>query len=125
MDLFFCKGKWYLLVYDYYSKFPVFRLLPSISSKNVISALESIISEYGNVEEIICDNGKQFMAQEYKNFAAQYGFKLITISPYHQKGHGFIERQIQTIKENPHQMPVTWYQLTHGHAGTEGNTFRW
>ena len=68
MDLFFCKGKWYLLVCDYYSKFPVFRLLPSISSKNVISALQSIISEYGYVEEI--------MAQEYKNFAAQYGFKL-------------------------------------------------
>ena len=43
MDLFFCKGKWYLLVCNY-SKFPVFRLLPSISSKNVISALNSIIS---------------------------------------------------------------------------------
>ena len=37
--------------------------------KNVIPALESIISEYENVEEIICDNGKQFTAQEYKNFA--------------------------------------------------------
>ena len=99
MDLFFCKGKWYLLVCEYYSKFPVFRLLLSISSKNVISALESIISEYGNVEEIICDNGKQFMAQEYKNFAVQYGFKLTTSSPYHPKGHGFIERQVQTIKK--------------------------
>ena len=98
IDLFFCKGKWYLLVCDYYSKFPVFRLLPSISSKNVISALESIISEYGNVDEIICDNGKQFMAQEYKNFAVQYGFRLATSSPYHPKGHGFIERWIQTIK---------------------------
>ena len=76
MDLFFCKGKWYLLVCDYYSKFPVFGLLPSISSENVISALECIISEYGSVEEIICDNGKQFMAQEYKNFAAQYGFQV-------------------------------------------------
>ena len=35
-----------------------------MSSKNVIFALESIISEYGNVEEIICENGKQFMAQD-------------------------------------------------------------
>ena len=99
MDLFFCKGKWYLLVCDYYSKFTVFRQMPSISNKNVISALESIISEYGNVEEIICDDGKQFTAQEYKNFAAQYGFMLTTSSPYNPKGHGFIERQIQTIKK--------------------------
>ena len=84
MDLFFSKVKWYLLVYDY-SKFPVIRLLPSIFSKNVISALESIISEYGFIEEIICDNGKQFMAQEYKNFTAQCGFNLTTSSPYHPK----------------------------------------
>ena len=97
MDLFFCKGKWYLLACDYYSQFPVFRLLPSISGRNVISSLQSIISEYGNVEEIICDNGKQFMAQEYKNFATQYGFRLTTSSPYHPKGYGFLERQIQII----------------------------
>ena len=106
----FCKGKWYLLVCDYYSKFPIFRLLPSISSKNVISALESIILEYGIVEEIICDNRKQFMPQEYKNFVEQYGFKLTTSSPYHPKGHGYIQRQTQTIKKNPHQMQVRWYQ---------------
>ena len=70
-----------------------------MSSKNVISALQYIISEYGNVEEIICDNGKQFIAQEYKNLAAQYGFKVTTSRSYHPKGHGFIERQIQTIKK--------------------------
>ena len=52
-------------------------MLPSISSKNVISAPpESIISEYGNVEQIICDNEKQFMAKEYKNFAPQYGVQV-------------------------------------------------
>ena len=39
MDLFFCEGKLCLLVCDYYSKFPVFRLLPSLSSMNVISAI--------------------------------------------------------------------------------------
>ena len=37
------------------------------------------------------------MVQEYKNFSAQYRFKLTTSSPYHPKGHGFIKRQIQTI----------------------------
>ena len=89
----------------------------------MISALESIISEYGNVEEIICDNGKQFMAQEYKNVAVQYGFRLTTSSPYHPKGHGFREAGTNH-QENPHQMQVGWYQPTHGHAGIEGNTFR-
>ena len=49
-------------------------------------------------EEVICDNGKQFTSREYQDFAAKYGFKLTTSSPYYPKGHGFIERQVQTIK---------------------------
>ena len=69
-----------------------------MSSKNVISAHGSIISEYGNVEKFISDNEKQYIAQEYKNFAAHHGFKLTTNSPYHHIGCGFINSQIQTIK---------------------------
>ena len=111
VDIFFCKGKLYLLACDYYSKFPVFRLLPSISIKNVISALESIISEYGNVEDIICDNGKQFMAQEYKNFASQYGFKLTIISPYYPKAmDSFRGRYKPSRKSSPN---VSWMVPAH------------
>ena len=93
MELFSYEGKWYLLICDHYSNFSIFRLLPSMSNRNLITALESIISEYGNVEEIMSDNGKKFMTQEYKNFATQYGFKLDTSCPYHPKGHEFIMRQ--------------------------------
>ena len=35
---------------------------------------------------------------EYQDFAAKYGFKLTTSGQYHSKGHGFIESQVQTIK---------------------------
>ena len=37
------------------------------------------------------------MWQEYQTFTAQCRDKLATSSPYHSKGHGFIERYIQTI----------------------------
>ena len=40
-DLFFQGGKWYLLICDYYSKFPFVHGLPATSSKDVISALSS------------------------------------------------------------------------------------
>ena len=40
-DLFFQGGKWYLLICDYYSKFPVVHGLPATSSTDVISALSS------------------------------------------------------------------------------------
>ena len=56
---------------------------------------------------------------KYKNFAAQYGFRLTTSTPYHPKGHGFIEKQIQTIKKLI-KCELDGTSL----AGTEGNTFR-
>ena len=68
------------------------------TSKDVISAFKLCFSDYAIPEEVICDNGKQFTSREYQEFAATYGFKLTTSSPYHPKGHGFIERQVQTIK---------------------------
>ena len=41
---------------------------------------------------------KQFTNREYQDFAATYGFRITTSSPYYPTGHGFIERQVQTIK---------------------------
>ena len=98
VDLFLHDSSWYVIVADYYSKYPWIFQLAAISSKDVISALKFCFSEYGIPEEVISDNGPQFTAREYQDFAAQYGFRLTTSSPYYPKGHGFIERQVQTIK---------------------------
>ena len=87
----FQGGKWYLLICDYYSKFPVVHALPTTSSKGVISALSSPFSVFSIPEEIIPDNGSQFTAKEYQNFAARYGFRITTSSPHYPRGHGFIE----------------------------------
>ena len=76
------------------------------------------------MEEIICDNGKQFMAQEYKDFAAQYGFRLTTSSPVPLQRPWVYREAGTNHQENPHQMQVGWYQPTYGHARIEGNTFR-
>ena len=98
VDIFFQGGKWYLWIADYYSKFPIIHLLPSLTSKDVISAVSSSISVFGIPDEIISDCGSQFVAKDYQDFAARYGFKLTTSSPHYPRGHGFIKRQVQTIK---------------------------
>ena len=98
VDLFLYASSWYVIVVDYYSKYPWIFQLAAISSKDVISALKFCFSEYGIPEEVIRDNGPKFTAREYQDFAAQYGFRLTTNSPYYPKGHSFIERQVQTIK---------------------------
>ena len=97
VDIFFQGGKCYLLIADYYSKFPIIHSLPSVTSKDVISAVSSSISVFAIPDEIISDNGSQFVAKEYHDFAARYGFKLTTSSPHYPSGTSFINRQVQTI----------------------------
>ena len=89
VDLFLHDSSWYIIVTDYYSKYPWIFQLAAISSKDVISALKFCFSEYGIPEEVISDNRPQFTAREDQDFAAQYGFRLTTSSPYYPKGPWF------------------------------------
>ena len=67
-----------------------------MTSKDMISAQSfKFFSVLGTPEEIICDNATNFTSREYKEFAANWGFILITSSPHYPKGYGFIERQVQ------------------------------
>ena len=57
IDLFHHNNGWYLIVADYYSKYPWIQALPATASKDVISALKSCFAEYGIPEDVISDNG--------------------------------------------------------------------
>ena len=59
-DLCMQGGGWFLLVADYYSKYPWIFPLMTQTSKDVISAFKLCFSDCGIPEEVICDNGKQF-----------------------------------------------------------------
>ena len=48
---------------------------------------------------MICDNGTQFTSAEFQDLSTRYGFRVVTSSPYYPKEHGFIERQVQTVKK--------------------------
>ena len=44
------------------------------------------------------DNDPQFSSLEFRDFAAKYGFDHVTSSPVYPQSNGFIERNIQTVK---------------------------
>ena len=73
-----------------------------LTSEDLISIVSSSIAVFDIPEEINSGNGTQFVTQEYHDFAGRYGFNLTTSSPYYNRGHGFIERQVQTIKNVLH-----------------------
>ena len=98
-DLFYLDGQDYLLIADYYSKFPIVRKLTQTSSRNIIAQLKGIFEEQGIPRKLISDNGPQYTSQEFQHFTAEWKFEHVTSSPYYPQSNGFIERMVQTVKQ--------------------------
>ena len=99
-DLFHFDHSEYLVVADFYSKFPVIRCIKGHSTASVVVNLtKQIFSEYGCPERIVSDNGPQYDSKEYRNFVQTWQIEHVTSSPRYPKSNGFIERNIQTIKK--------------------------
>ena len=97
--LFNCNNHEYLIIADYYSKFPIIPKMNGLTTSNmVISIMKQIFSEHGIPSTVVSDNGPQYFSEAFKGFAQQWQFDPITSSPKFPKSNGFIERQIQTIK---------------------------
>ena len=97
-DLFQLNGSTYLLVVDYFSRYPEVIQLTSTTSKSVISSLKSIFSCHGIPSVLMSDNGPQFDSSDMKKFADTYGFNHITSSPHYPQSNGLVERTVKTIK---------------------------
>jgi len=97
-DLFYWEQNHYLLVADMFSKFPIVRKMHTISSRSVINHLRGIFDEHGIPERFVSDNGPQYISDEFKQFAANYGFEHVTSSPMYPRSNGFSERMVQTVK---------------------------
>ena len=91
VDLFKLQSTHYLLISDYYSRFPIIRRLSGLSSQSVRGQLKYIFSEYGILMTVMSDNGPQFASEEFKTFTKQYRFNHITSSPHYVQSNGFIE----------------------------------
>ncbi|XP_032230859.1 uncharacterized protein K02A2.6-like [Nematostella vectensis] len=97
-DLFFWNNAWYLLVADYYSKFPLVRKLNDVRSETVIKHMKSIFEENGIPEKLITGHDTQYTSSIFGDFSKTYGFEHTSTSPYHSHANGFIERNVQTVK---------------------------
>ncbi|XP_015774920.1 PREDICTED: uncharacterized protein K02A2.6-like [Acropora digitifera] len=99
-DLFSLKGRTYLLVVDYFSRFiEISILLASQKSSETIRALKSIFAIHGIPDILRSDNGPQFVSTEYDEFSKEYSFTHVTSSPKLPQANGEAERAVQTIKK--------------------------
>ena len=98
-DLFHFDDSEWLLIVDYYSKFPVVRKLPNpCPSSTVVEITQQVFSEFGIPCRIISDNGPHFASARYRQFAKDWNITHVTSSPSYARSNGFAERYVQTVK---------------------------
>nr|XP_022912555.1 uncharacterized protein K02A2.6-like isoform X1 [Onthophagus taurus]XP_022912556.1 uncharacterized protein K02A2.6-like isoform X1 [Onthophagus taurus]XP_022912557.1 uncharacterized protein K02A2.6-like isoform X1 [Onthophagus taurus] len=98
-DLATYRNSTYLVVQDYYSKYPEIRKLGRITCQEVIEHFQDIMSHHGIPIEMRTDNGRQFDSYEFRKFAKRYGFKWTSSSPEYQQANGQAESAVKLIKK--------------------------
>ena len=98
MDYFYMNGRLYILICDYFSKFPFLFQVKTMSFANLKDHLEELLSVEGIPDEIMSDNGPPFNGKEFSSYLTGLGIRHTTSSPNYPRSNGFIERQIQTMK---------------------------
>ena len=89
----------YLLVVDYYSRYIEIAKLTSTSATSVITHLKSIFSRYGIPTVVMSDNGPQYAATAFEEFAKEYRFVHEMSSPRYPQANGAAERAVKTVKQ--------------------------
>ena len=71
-ELFVINRETYLLVSDYYSKFPFVSIIPSpVTSTTVIVKMKSLFAEKAVPKRVISDNVGHFSSDAFRRFANQ------------------------------------------------------
>ena len=97
-DLSELNEKHYLVLTDYNSKFPGVRDFQDEMHCVVIQSMKGVLSEFGNIKELVSDNGPCFKSHEFDKFVKMYVITCVTKCPHHHQSNGQVERCIKTIK---------------------------
>jgi transposase InsO family protein len=97
-DLFEFKGKVYVLLVDYYSRWIEVFSVNDMSARSVIPKLKSAFARFGIPLGLRSDNGGCYDSDRFREFAKTYGFEFRTSSPRYPESNGLAERCVQTVK---------------------------
>ena len=96
-DIFHFGKEDYLILVDYYSKYPELAKLKSKSATAVIQAMKIIFARQGIPETVIADN-MPFGSVEFRQFAKDWNFTIVTSSPRYPQSNGEAEKYVGIVK---------------------------
>ena len=80
-DLFETKNSKYLLIVDYYSRFPVLHKLGSTTSRVLVQGMKAVFAKLGVPNIIVSDGGPQCTSAEFKDFMKHWQIEHRVSSP--------------------------------------------
>lgn len=88
-----------LTMIDRYTRWPEVIPLKAITAQDIIRAVkDGWIGRFGSPSSIVCDNGRQFTSNDFRQFAHHASFRIHYTNPYHPQANGMIERLHRTLK---------------------------
>ena len=94
------QGGSFLVIIDAKSKWLEVLCMSSTTAEATINTLRTVFATHGLLEELVTDNGAQFIAQEFKDFVRSNKIKHILSAPYHPASNGEAERTVKTFKQS-------------------------
>ena len=92
-------GVYFFVVVDAHSKWPEVFATASTTAAKTIEMLTRLFASYGLPEEMVSDNGPQFISKELDQFMKQHGVQHTRVPCYHPASNGEAERCVQTLKQ--------------------------
>ena len=88
---------WFIII-DAHSKWPIVILTKKASTEATVEMMLDVFTTHGLCEQIISDNGPQFISREFEDFCKSRGIDHVHSPPYHIQSNGEAERFVQTFK---------------------------
>ena len=88
------KGNRYIITaIDAFSRWAMVRARPEVHASDIIEFIEEeIICQHGVPEQIVSDNGTQFVSRAFDSFVTKLGIKHSKTCDYHPEANGMDER---------------------------------
>lgn len=91
-------NRFVLTLVDYATRYPEAIPLKNIETETVAEALLTIFSRIGVPEEILSDQGAQFLSSVMKEVSRLLSIRQLITTPYHPQCNGLVERFNGTLK---------------------------
>ena len=78
-------GHMFLIVVDTHSKWLEVEIMSSTTAEKTIDRLRYIFSHYGLPEQLVSDNGPQFVSLEFKHFMKENGIRHLPVASRHPR----------------------------------------